>query len=81
MTCRMSARLKTKCLQESFEQEVIECSVSMDSDNDQVSVTLPFIRDLEEYLSNKHGAPDNKLQALAVYRSQCMKSDAVKEQL
>jgi hypothetical protein len=42
---------------------------------------LPFIRDPVEYLTNKHGAPDNKRQALSVYRSQCMKSDAVKEQL
>jgi hypothetical protein len=80
-TCRMSARLKTKSLQESFEQEVIEKSVTLDPDNDQVVVTLPFIRDPVSYLTNKHGGPDNKKQALAVYRSQCMKSPEVKEQL
>jgi Pao retrotransposon peptidase/Integrase zinc binding domain len=79
--CRMSARLKTKSLQESFEQEVIEKSVRLDSDNDQVVVTLPFIKDPVPYLTNKHGGPDNKKQALSVYRSQCMKSPEVKEQL
>jgi hypothetical protein len=80
-TCRMSARLKTKSLQESFEQEVIEKSVTLDPANDQVVVTLPFIKDPIPYLTGKHGGPDNKKQALSVYRSQCMKSPEVKEQL
>jgi hypothetical protein len=77
----MSARLKTKSLQESFEQEVIEKSVTLDTDNDRVLVTLPFIRDPVEYLTKKHGGPDNKRQALSVYKSQCMKSPVVKDQL
>ncbi len=80
-TCRMSARLKTKSLQESFEQEVIEKSVTLDSDLDQVRVSLPFIRDPVEYLTNKHRGPDNKMQAMSVYRTQCRKSEVVKEQL
>jgi hypothetical protein len=79
--CRMSARLKTKSLQESFEQEVIEKSVTLDPSNDQVLVNLPFVQDPVEYLTKKHGGPDNKRQALAVYRSQCMKSPEIKEQL
>jgi hypothetical protein len=37
-TCRMSARVKTKSLQESFEQEVIEKSVHLDTDNDQANI-------------------------------------------
>jgi len=80
-TCRMSARLKTKSLQESFEQEVIEKSVTLDSDLDRVRVSLPFIRDPVEYLTNKHKGPDNKRQAISVYRTQCRKSEIVKEQL
>jgi len=79
--CRMSARLKTKSLQESFEQEVIEKSITLDADNDRVLVSLPFIRDPIEYLVNKHNGPDNLKQALAVYHSQCRRSPEVKEQL
>ena len=80
-TCRMSACLKTKSLQESFEQGVIEKSVQLDADNDRVLVTLPFIKDPVQYLTNKHGGPDNLKQALSVYKSQCMKSPEIKEQL
>ena len=80
-TCRMSARLKTKSLQEEFEQEVILKSVTLDPETEQVRVSLPFIKDPVKYLSEKHHGPDNKKQAMSVYRSQCMKSPVVKEQL
>ena len=55
MVCRMSARTKTKSLQETYEQEAIEHSVVLDSDNERVVVKLPFVRDPVEYLTHKHG--------------------------
>ncbi len=43
--CKRSAREKTKSLQEAFEQEVIEKSVTVDHAAKKVLVHLPFIRD------------------------------------
>ena len=58
-TCKLSARAKTKSLQECFEQEVIEKSVHVDEVNRRVLVDLPFIKEPAEYLSRKHGGSDN----------------------
>jgi hypothetical protein len=44
-TCKLSARAKTKSLQESFEQEVIEKSVHVDIGGQRVWVDLPFIKE------------------------------------
>jgi hypothetical protein len=43
-TCRLSARAKTKSLQEEFEQEIIEKSVTIDYTSKRVMVDLPFVR-------------------------------------
>ena len=66
-TCKHSARAKTKSLQESFEQEVIEKLVHVDIEHQRVWVDLPFVKEPVEFLSRKHGASDNKRQALRVY--------------
>ena len=70
-TCKLSARAKTKSLQESFEQEAIEKSVHVNIENQCVWVDLPFVKEPVEFLSRKHGASDNKRQALRVYQAQC----------
>ena len=80
-TCKLSARAKTKSLQECFEQEVIEKSVYVDVVNRRVLVDLPFIKEPAEYLSKKHGGSDNKRKALRVYNAQCNKQENVKEQV
>jgi hypothetical protein len=80
-TCKLSARAKTKSLQESFEQEVIEKSVHVDVDQAKVWVDLPFIKEPVEYLSKKHSGPSNYNQALRVYQAQCSKRDDVKDQV
>ena len=80
-TCKLSARAKTKSLQESFEQEVIEKSVHVDMDQAKVWVDLPFIKEPVEYLSKKHSGPNNYNQALRVYQAQCSKRDEVKDQV
>jgi len=79
--CRQSAREKTKSLQESFEQEVIEKSVTINHETRRVMVSLPFVRDEVEFLRKRHQADDNKYQALRVYKTQCRKSEEVKEKL
>ena len=80
-TCKLSARAKTKSLQESFEQEVIEKSVHVDLGGQRVWVDLPFIKEPVEFLTKKHGASDNKRQALRVYNAQCAKQENIKEQV
>ena len=80
-TCKMSARTKTKSLQESFEQQVIEKSVHVDMNEAKVWVDLPFIKEPVEYLTKKHGGPNNYNQALKVYQGQCRKRDEVKDQV
>ena len=42
-TCKLSARAKTKSLQECFEQEVVEKSVYVDIANHKVFVDLPRV--------------------------------------
>ena len=80
-TCKLSARVKTKSLQENFEQQVIEKSVHVDMDEAKVWVDLPFIKEPVEYLTKKHGGPNNYNQALKVYQGQCRKRDEVKDQV
>lgn len=80
-TCRISARAKTKSLQESFEQEIIEKSVHVDLEKATVFVDLPFIKDPVKFLSKKHGGCDNYNQAYKVYQAQCRKRDDVKDQV
>ena len=80
-TCKLSARAKTKSLQESFEQEVIEKSVHVDMKEAKVWVDLPFIKEPVEYLSKKHSGPSNYNQALRIYQAQCRKRDEVKDQV
>jgi hypothetical protein len=80
-TCKLSARAKTKSLQESFEQEVIEKSVHVNLEEAKVWVDLPFIKEPVEYLTKKHGGTNNFNQAFKVYQSQCKKRDDVKDQV
>jgi hypothetical protein len=77
----LSSRAKTKNLQEEFEQEIIEKSVTIDYTSKRVMVDLLFVRPPVEFLTKKHGRVDNFTQALRVYRSQCRKHEEVKVQL
>lgn len=80
-TCRLSSRERTRSLQEAFEQDVIEKSVTVDFEAAQVRVDLPFIKPPVEFLSKRHGGSDNYYQASRVYRTQCNKPNEVKEQI
>ena len=55
-TCRLSARAKTRSLQESYEQEVIEKSVAIDLEKKKVFVDLPFIKQPVEFLTKRQPA-------------------------
>jgi hypothetical protein len=61
--CKLSAREKTKSLQEEFEQDVIKKSVETDTAHGIVFANLPFLRDPVEYLTKKHGGNNNRYQA------------------
>ena len=80
-TCKQSSRAKTKSLQETFEQDVIEKSVRVDLEAQKVFVSLPFIRDPVDFLTKKHGGNSNKTQALRIYQAQCRKPEQVKAQV
>ena len=77
--CKNSSKSRSLTLQEAQEQEVIENSVNIDEVNRKVVVDLPFMKEPVEFLTQKHGGPDNYSQALKVYISQCKKNDKVKE--
>jgi hypothetical protein len=55
-TCRLSARAKTKSLQEEFEQEIIEKSVTIDYSSKRVMVDLP-LRSAPGGVPNKETRP------------------------
>jgi cation transport regulator ChaB len=68
-------------LQEEFEQQVIEQSVSIDDKERKVIVELPFIKSPVEFLSKRHKGSDNLGQALMIYRSQCRKPEEIRAQI
>jgi hypothetical protein len=80
-TCKLSGRAKTQSLQEAFEQEIIENSVTVDLDDRKVKVELPFIKQPVEFLAKRHRGSDNLYQAKTIYRSQCKKPEEVKAQI
>lgn len=77
--CQESSRTMTMSLRESMEQELIERSVVVDTDEEKVIVSLPFTEDPIKYLTKRHNGPDNLYQATRVYKSQCKKSPETKE--
>ena len=68
-------------MQEAFEQEVIENSVTVDLDDRKVRVELPFIKRPVDLLTKRHSGSDNLYQAGTIYRSQCKKPEEVKVQI
>jgi hypothetical protein len=77
--CKRSAREKTKSLQEAFEQDVIEKSVTLDLEKRKVWVYLPFIKEPVVFLGKKHGRDSNDYQAIRVYKAQCRKPETLKD--
>jgi len=69
--CKMSGKSKNISLKERLEQDIIEKSVSVDIENEKVFVELPFTRDPEKFLTEKHHGTDNYSQALRMYKRQC----------
>jgi hypothetical protein len=80
-TCKLSGRAKTQSLQEAFEQEVIENSVTVDLECRKVRVELPFVKKPVEFLTKRHVGSDNLYQARTIYKSQCKKSEEIKAQI
>lgn len=79
--CKLSSRAKTQSLQEAFEQDVIENSVTIDLIQQKVWVELPFIKKPTEFLTKRHKGRDNLRQAFTIYKSQCRKPDEIKTQI
>jgi hypothetical protein len=77
--CKLSAREKTKSLQEEFEQDVTKKSVETNTAHGVVFANLPFLRDPVEYLTKKHGGNNNRYQAARIYQAQCKKPEFIKE--
>ena len=77
--CKESAKTKAISLTEKIEQSFIDKSVSIDTHKKKVMVDLPFVKDPIEFLTSRHHGPNNKGQALSVYKTQCKKSSAVKD--
>ena len=66
VVCKISHRRTANPLQESVEQTIIESSVKLDTENRQVIVTLPWVRDPVQPLIDKHRGNSNIHQALRV---------------
>ena len=79
LTCKTSSKKTAISLREAREQQFIEESVVVDTKSMRVLVNYPFLKDPVEYLSEVHKNPNNYGQAVKVYKTQCRKSDAVKE--
>ena len=73
--CKKTPRLTAISLQEAREQKIIEDSVKIDLTNKKVQVILPFLKNPNVFLSEKHQSSSNLKQARRVYISQCKKSE------
>ena len=79
LTCKTSNKRTAISLREAREQQVIEESMKIDLNNRRVTVNYIFLKDPVEYLSSVHNNPSNYGQALKVYKTQCKKSNLVKD--
>ena len=79
LTCKTSSKKTAISLREAREQQFIEESVRIDLEMRRVVVNYPFLKDPVEYLSRVHNNPNNYLQAVKVYKTQCKKSELVKD--
>ena len=77
--CKMSPTLKSISLKESYEQTLIEKSVTIDYDQQKTFCKLPWTRDPVEFLKKRFGGNNNFEQAKKVYVSQTKKSPEHKE--
>lgn len=75
--CKSSSKNKAISLKESIEQSFIDKSVALE--DGLLWVDIPFIKDPVPFMTKRHKGPNNKAQALHVYKSQCKKSPAAKE--
>ena len=64
VVCKRSCKRTAISLQESAEQTIIESSVKLDTENQRVIVTLPWVRDPVQPLIDKHRGNSNIHQAL-----------------
>ena len=81
VVCKRSCRRTAISLQESVEQGIIEASVKLDLENGRVVVNLPWIREPVQPLIEKHRGNSNIHQVLRLYKTQCTKSQEVKEKI
>jgi len=52
--------------------------MKIDTNNRRVTVNYPFMKDSMDYLSSVHNSSSNYVQALKVYKTQCKKSEMVR---
>ena len=64
VVCKRSCKRTAISLQESAEQTIIESSVKLDTESQQVPVTLPWVRDPVQPLIDKHRGNSNIHQVL-----------------
>ena len=72
--CRRTPRVTAVSLQEAREQKIIEDSVKFDFINKRVEVILPFLKNPNTFLTEKHQGSSNMRQARRIYMTQCKKS-------
>jgi len=79
LNCKTSSKRTAISLREAREQQLIEESVKIDVINRRVTVNFPFLKNPVEFLTAVHSNPSNYSQALKVYKTQCKKSEIVKD--
>jgi len=79
LTCKTSSKRTAISLREAREQRLIEDSVGIDIFQKRVTVNYPFLKDPVVFLSTAHKGSSNYSQALKVYKTQCRKSEQVKD--
>jgi len=76
--CKTSSKRTAISLREAIEQQLIEESVKIDVINKRVTVNYPFLNNPVEFLTAVYSSQSNYSQALKVYKTQCKKSEIVK---
>ena len=81
VVCKRSQRRTAISLQESAEQTIIDSRVKLDLENKRVGVKVPWVRDPNQPLIDKHQGSSNIHQALRVFKTQYTKGQEVKEKV
>ena len=77
ITCKRTSKQQAGSIQDAVDQKAVRDSIKIK--DSMIEVDTPFTQNPDDFLIKRHGGPDNKQQAMRVYKTQCKHSERLKE--